>query len=105
MSDGPNPLTAGQVIAGLAALTAVAVVGVGIDPAAAGVGAGASLGQGPATASGTVVRVRVQAIGMRFEPAQVHVAKGDAAAGRLGALRPTPESDSLTCQGESVSTL
>mgnify|MGYP001297397942 FL=1 len=71
-------LTAGQVIAGLTAIATAVVLGVGIDPAAAGVGTSTPPGTSSSvTPTGTVVRVKVQAVGMRYEPASVHLNRGD----------------------------
>ena len=70
-------LTAGQVIAGLTALATAVVFGVGIDPAAAGVGASTSTSTSSVTPTGNVVRVRVEAIGMSYEPSSVRISRGD----------------------------
>ncbi len=73
----PSVLTAGQLIAGLTAIATAVVFGIGIDPAAAGVGTSAPTGTSSVTPTGNVVRVRVQAVGMHYEPASVHIARGD----------------------------
>ncbi len=70
-------LTAGQVIAGLTAIATAVVLGIGIDPAAAGVGAATPPGSSSVTPTGNVVRVQVEAVGMRYEPASVHLNRGD----------------------------
>ncbi|MCW5951537.1 MAG: multicopper oxidase domain-containing protein [Propionibacteriaceae bacterium] len=75
--ETPSVLTAGQLIAGLTALATAVVFGVGIDPAAAGVGTSTSTSTSSVTPTGNVVRVRVEAVGMRYEPASVHLARGD----------------------------
>ena len=68
--------SAGQLIAGVAALVAVAVVGVGIDPQAAGA-APVVPGEGAVVATGNVVRLQVQIREMRYYPNRVSVAAGD----------------------------
>jgi nitrite reductase (NO-forming) len=75
--ETPSVLTAGQVIAGLTALATAVVFGVGIDPAAAGVGASTSTSTSSVTPTGNVVRVRVEAIGMSYEPSSVRISRGD----------------------------
>ena len=70
-------LTAGQVIAGLTAIATAVVLGVGVDPAAAEVGASTPPGTSAVTPTGNVVRVKVEAVGMRYEPASVHLNRGD----------------------------
>ncbi len=77
-TETPSVLTAGQLIAGLTALATAVVFGVGIDPAAAGVGTSStSTSTSSVTPTGNVVRVRVEAVGMRYEPSSVHLARGD----------------------------
>ncbi len=70
-------LSAGQLIAGLTAVATFVVVGVGLDPAAAGIGVGGESPTTTVTATGRVVRIEVKAVGMRFEPSVVHLARGD----------------------------
>jgi nitrite reductase (NO-forming) len=77
-AETPSVLTAGQLIAGLTALATAVVFGVGIDPAAAGVGTSStSTSTSSVTPTGNVVRVRVEAVGMHYEPSSVHLARGD----------------------------
>ena len=75
--ETPSVLTAGQVIAGLTAIVTAVVLGVGIDPAAAGIGSPTSVGTSSVTPTGNVVRVRVEAVGMSYEPSSVKLARGD----------------------------
>ena len=75
--ETPSVLTAGQVIAGLTAIATAVVLGVGIDPAAAGVGTSSPPGTSSVTPTGNVVRVKVEAVGMRYEPASVRLNRGD----------------------------
>jgi len=68
--------TAGQILAGVAALSVAVAAGVGVDPAAAGLGH-AQPSSEAVVATGEVVRVEVKALNMRYEPSTIAVNPGD----------------------------
>lgn len=69
--------SAGQLIAGVAALTLALSAGVAADPAAAGLPTTAEPAASGVAETGNTTRVEVRAVGMRFEPSTITVPAGD----------------------------
>lgn len=68
--------SAGQVLAGVAALSVAVSIGVGVDPSAAGLGQ-PQPAQTSVVPTGEVVRVAVTALEMSYEPSRIEVNPGD----------------------------
>ncbi len=98
-----EPRRSGQLIAALGILALAVTLGVGVDPAAAGLtgsGAGGSAaGVANVVPTGRVTTVQVEGRDMRFTPATVTVAPGDALRIELTNTDPTTTHDLVLATG------